>query len=369
MMNETRLKLSDFHYDLPSHLIAQVPKEDPLQDKLIIRYQDGHIRHQQVGDLGNYIPSNSLIIANNSQVFPSRIKGRFETGGQFEIMLLALKKGTTNSWQALGKPLKKLKLGRVLRFEGPLQAKITRIQNDASPTIDITFECPLDQLYTWLETYGYIPLPPYIKRVKEQVASHSKDRANYQTTFAKAKGSVAAPTAGLHFNQNLINQLESRGVELTTITHHVGAGTFLPVKVQDLTQHTMHTESYYVSSSTDALIRSYKDAKKPIIVIGTTTFRCLETFYHLNNQKTDTWLSTDLFVYPNYRSDRYIPKVPDALITNFHQPCSTLFMLLCALIGLDQSVTLYNEAIKEAYRFFSYGDTSLLWLKNKASLH
>lgn len=364
-MDQSNLTLNDFHYDLPDHLIAQAPSRDTKQNKLLI-YDLGHaIRHSQIRKLINEIPDNALIIANDTKVIPGRIKGVFDTGGKFELMLLSPKLGNANCWNAMGKPIKKLKVGRKIILEESLTAEIVSLNEGATPTIDVRFDTATDDLFQWLSRHGYIPLPPYIKRPEEAQAPLSPDKDSYQTAFAKHEGSVAAPTAGLHFDRELIQQLEDKGVKFTTVTHHVGAGTFLPVKVDDISQHNMHTERYLISSDSHRIISEYKLQSKPIIAIGTTSFRCIESFYG-NELMPDRWHSTDLFVYPAHRGQIYQPIIPDALMTNFHQPCSTLFMLISALIGLDEAKSIYQEAIDQKYRFFSYGDSSLLWLRDSS---
>ena len=359
----TPLQLSDFDYPLPDHLVAQAPNKDTQQNRLLVREKDGTVHHSHIKNLWQKIPQDALVVANDTRVIPGRIKGIFDTGGKFEIMLLSPRQD--GRFHAMGKPFKKFRKGRLVQIDEKISLEVTALYDGATPTMEVAFNVGFDVLYGWLKKFGYIPLPPYIKREMELPAATSKDSQSYQTAYACHDGSVAAPTAGLHFNDELLLRLKEKGVQWATVTHHVGAGTFLPVKVSDVSQHEMHTEEYSVPEKTHELIQKFKKENRPIVCVGTTSFRCVESFYQdglLNPKKTDTWHKTGLFVYPRHDKDLYKPKVPSILMTNFHQPCSTLFMLICALVGTGNAKELYNEAVKEEYRFFSYGDSSLLWL-------
>jgi S-adenosylmethionine:tRNA ribosyltransferase-isomerase len=261
----------------------------------------------------------------------------------------------------------------VIRLEENLQAIVTSRHDanpDATPLLTVEFNCDGARLLRWLDQFGDMPLPPYIDRKNPDRDQIKKDKANYQTVYAEGLGSVAAPTAGLHFSDPLIRRLNERGCELAEVTLHVGAGTFLPVKSHDPNLHTMHSERFIVPKSTYDSIMRAKSEKRPVIVVGTTALRSLEGLSQLaaregrsNADLLDRWLRTDIFIKPTYRDDIYEPWAPDFLMTNFHQPQSTLFMLICALVGFDAAHAIYDDAIKSGYRLFSYGDSSLLRLR------
>ena len=235
----------------------------------------------------------------------------------------------------------------------------------------MAFDRTTESLYEWLKLYGTVPLPPYIQRSRSSSAQQQElDRQRYQTVYATRRGSVAAPTAGLHFTASIFDRLKAKGISTGKVCLHVGAGTFLPVKADNVEEHVMHSEPYLIPRNTWQLICATKSQGKPVIAVGTTSFRSLEAFARLANvdqtlpleSQTGQWHETNLFVYPKFQEDRYKSKVVDGLVTNFHQPCSTLLMLIAALIGLDEVKRLYGEAVAQGYRFLSYGDSSLLWL-------
>ena len=385
------MSLQDFDYELSPNLIAQRPCDHREDSRLLIHSGDGGIRHSFIKDLPKEIPKESLIIVNDSRVIASRLIGRLATGARIEVFLLEPRPGTNISqtscqWKAIGKPMRKLHLGTEIHFPPfpgsriPLIGKVTDSpdRTHTPPTMAIEFPLNLDSFHTWLEIAGMTPLPPYIHRgegsgddAKDQIEF---DRARYQTIFANEKGSVAAPTAGLHYTAELIERLKSeRQVDFASVTLHVGAGTFLPVKDNDIALHHMHTERYKVS--TDCLNRIFaaQDERRSIVVVGTTTFRCLESFWMAAGrdreqalQIADKWLGTDLFVWPKSPEETFSPWCASALQTNFHQPMSTLLMLVSALAGVETIRDIYKVAIAKNYRFFSYGDSMLLWLKPTA---
>jgi len=373
----TLLTKKDFQFELPEHLIAHQALVQRDSARLMVRSTSGTLSDHIVSDLADLLPSDSLLILNNTKVFPSRIVGTLESGGQVEIFLLkALPSSATSetsSWVALGKPIKKLKAGKAINFGHGLHAtiKLQNNQDSASPTVEVAFNKSTTGVHDWLSIYGIVPLPPYIKRDVLVPAAESVDTERYQTVYADSVGSVAAPTAGLHFTSDLITQLRNRGIEIANTCLHVGAGTFLPVKSDIISEHNMHFESYSVPASTVASMQQAIKLKRPILAVGTTSFRSLEslTIMHPNFLHLDpvtiggTWQETDLFVFPKTRQDRYHSKIFDGIVTNFHQPESTLLMLISALVGYDEILRAYRWAIEREYRFYSYGDSSLLWLK------
>lgn len=361
------LTKSDFSYQLPDELVAHRPLRDRSSSKMLV-YRQREIIDTYTNNLKHYLPKGAMLVRNNSRVIPSRIFGQTVHGGKVEIMLLQpILDSTACRWQALGRPLKKLKEHSVLKF-GDVEGRILKKhENHETPYVDIEFTLTWEQFYTWIQDVGHIPLPPYIKRETQIAAKDSPDRETYQTVYANTQGSVAAPTAGLHFNSQLIQQLQEQGVTFCDVTLHVGAGTFLPVKTESLNQHVMHKESYFVSSESYESIIKAKSDGRPIIGVGTTSLRCLESFYLLGKADedwslhTNKWHQTDLFIKPTHKDYRYKPAWMHGLMTNFHQPESTLLMLVSSLVGFEEVRSIYQHAIQKNYRFFSYGDASLLY--------
>jgi S-adenosylmethionine:tRNA ribosyltransferase-isomerase len=355
--------LESYNYTLPEAQIAQEPLLEKNSAKLMIyRTKENSIQHSSISNLENEIPSNTLIILNNSRVIPARVEFFAETGGKREIFILATPKIKTPHscvTEALLKPSKKFS-NENITLPGNLRAKILQ-QTDNKALIE--FFCSLDDFRSWLNSYGSVPLPPYIKR-----KTHSLDQKTYQTEHSREDGSVACPTAGLHISGHLYEKLKSKGICFAEITLHVGLGTFLPVSSENIKNHHMHKEQFFVPRKTLDLIIKYKKENRPIINIGTTSLRCLESLYKksLNSEKpleefADMWLETDLFIYPQ-ENKNYTPWACNALMTNFHQPKSTLLMLIASLLGKETTFKLYEEALALNYRFLSYGDSSLLWL-------
>ncbi len=369
-MSENIYSKTSYHYHAPEQLIAQTPTTNRGDSRLLQLSADGQISHHKFQDLVEILPSNTLIIMNDTKVFQARLIGNTETGGKCELLLL---ENTSDSvWLCFGKPVKKLKNSKKLIFRGGLTAEIIEINpsSEELPSIKVKFSMGHNDLHLWLEKHGSVPLPPYIKRKDHNTDKSSLDRQRYQTVYASQRGSVAAPTAGLHFTENIIAELKSKGIDVAYTTLHVGAGTFLPVKSDDIRQHSMHTEYYTVPNETLEKIQSYKKSGAKIICVGTTSLRCLEAFYLESvcnkidmSELTDKWLKTDLFIHPTSTNETYRPWAVDALLTNFHQPESSLLMLVSALIGPEKIKKIYKEAIEERYRLFSYGDASLLWLQ------
>lgn len=369
------LVLSDFGFEVPAEQIAQHPLAQRDASKLLT--WNGHtVSHKMVKNLEAVVPKESLFIVNNSRVIASRIHGHLPTGGQIELLLLEPSHSETKgveAWACLGKPMRKLKSGAEITFASGLRGVVSKIDQQAGegpePFI-VEFNLTSEELLSWLDQHGEVPLPPYISRKTAAHETRKKDRESYQTVYAEGAGSVAAPTAGLHFNSELISKLTDRGCEFKHVTLHIGAGTFLPVKTEDPERHSMHSERFLVPRSTfDAIMTAKKQGRK-IIVVGTTALRSLEGLAQLSHERSlpmeqflDTWLRTDIFIRPKYRSDRFNPWAADYLMTNFHQPHSTLFMLICSLVGFDNAHRIYGEAIGSGYRLFSYGDSSLLYLR------
>lgn len=370
-----RLTLDDFDFSLPESLIAQNPL--PQRDASKILVWDGHqATHDFVKNLDTLVPAKALFIVNNSRVIASRIHGKIPTGANIEILLLEpITDGQPSEehWLCLGKPMRKLQTGSELQFGNGLQGVITAMPKnlaDGPKPFTVAFNLKGEKLFSWLDQHGEMPLPPYISRKEISPQQSDADRENYQTVYSHGLGSVAAPTAGLHFSQSLMEKLKSKGCEFVDLTLHVGAGTFLPVKNQDPGQHVMHSERFLVPKSTYTSIIDAKKSGRAVVVVGTTALRTLEGLNQLAKSKNidmaelvDTWLRTDIFIKPSYQRDRFHPWAADYLMTNFHQPQSTLFMLVCALIGFDSAHEMYAAAIAKNYRLFSYGDSSLLRLK------
>jgi S-adenosylmethionine:tRNA ribosyltransferase-isomerase len=390
--NQGNLTLKDFDFRVPADLIAHLPLATRDESKLLIykspdQYQQGHIK-----DLLNILPKGSVLILNNSKVFPSRLMGSLSTGGKVEVFLTKeahqSKVVTETSepsqacWWALGRPLKKLRPGRIIHFdpfyaspttsgnEGPQSTLTATVLKRDGDEVLLAFNLSPEQFNQWTDEWGMIPLPPYISRDHPQPACLSPDKERYQTVFALERGSVAAPTAGLHFSPELLKALESKEIHIRYVSLHVGAGTFLPVKSDRYQDHAMHSESYLVPRATVQSIIDAKNKGLPVIAVGTTSFRCLEDLYRRSQERpdqllahTDTWHETAIYLYPKHRLDRYTPWVIDGLITNFHQPQSTLFMLICLLMGFDQAHSFYRYSFANAYRLFSYGDASFIWLR------
>lgn len=369
--NKSILTLSDFNYQLPTELVAHNPESQRDQSKLLVSQSNRTLTDHMFSELPNIIPENSLIVANNSKVFASRFIGQLPTGGKVEIFLLGKPYGSKSAVsEAIGKPMKKLKRGSKIHFSDSVTATvIEKNDSDFTPTIKVEFNLSSEELLIWSESKGYIPLPPYINRETLLPSEESNDKEKYQTVYANEIGSVAAPTAGLHFTTDLIKNLKSKNIDFTEVTLHVGAGTFMPVKSENIDEHIMHKEWNYIPIKTIEKIEHAKKNGYKIICVGTTSLRTLESIYRKAKTENKSliefanqWNETDLFLRPEDKNDIYKPWIIDGLITNFHQPCSTLFMLICKLVGYDNAHKHYQYAIKNKYRFFSYGDSNLFWL-------
>lgn len=340
------MKTNDFYYDLPQELIAQTPIKNRDQSRLmVLDRSSGKIVHKHFYDiLDELIPGDCLIL-NDSRVLPARIFGnRVDTGAVVEFLLLNRK--SENVWECLAGPGKKAKPGTTFTFaNGILEAEVIAVTVDGNRILK--FKCD-GNFFSVLDKVGTMPLPHYITKKLE-------DKERYQTVYSRELGSAAAPTAGLHFTKELLSKVKNKGINIGFVTLHVGLGTFRPVKVKDIDDHKMHSEHYEVSAETAELINKTKAENGRVVCVGTTSCRTLESMYKKEGKITASSGWTDIFIYPGYRF-----KVTDALITNFHLPESTLIMLVSALAGSERILSAYSEAIKEKYRFFSFGDAMFI---------
>ena len=336
------MKTSDFYYDLPQELIAQDPLEDRSASRLmVLDKKTGKIQHHIFKEIVNYLNPGDCLVINDTKVIPARLYGA-KVGTDAKIEVLLLKRKENNIWETLVKPGKKAKIGTKISFgEGLLIGEVVDIVEEGNRLIQFTYEGIFEEI---LDKLGQMPLPPYITH-------QLKDKNRYQTVYAKHDGSAAAPTAGLHFTPELLEEIRAKGVNIAHVTLHVGLGTFRPVKVEDVTQHHMHSEFYVVEEDQAALINETKKKGGKIISVGTTSLRTLESASTEDGilKAGSGW--TDIFIYPGYRF-----KIVDRLITNFHLPESTLIMLVSALAGKEHIMAAYEEAVKDKYRFFSFGD-------------
>lgn len=339
------MKTSDFYYDLPQDLIAQTPVEPRDSSRLmVVNRQKNSIEHKHFYDIIDYLQEGDCLIANNSRVLPARIYGTRSTGAKVEFLLL--KQVRTNVWECLVKPGKKAREGAEFTFGDIMSCKVLEVLEDGNRIVE--FYCD-ENFYSALDKVGQMPLPPYI-------TEELKDRERYQTVYSKELGSAAAPTAGLHFTPQLMKKIEEKGIKIGYVTLHVGLGTFRPVKVDDVTQHKMHSEHYELPLGTAQLINETKTNGGRVIAVGTTSCRTLESVATSHNGMVVPCEGfTDIFIYPGYNF-----KVLDGLITNFHLPESTLIMLVSAFADYDTIMNAYHTAVKEKYRFFSFGDAMLI---------
>ncbi|OYX19403.1 MAG: tRNA preQ1(34) S-adenosylmethionine ribosyltransferase-isomerase QueA [Rhodobacterales bacterium 32-66-9] len=342
------MKLADFDFDLPERLVATRPARPRSHARLLLAEGD-RISDRHVYDLVDIFQPGDRLVLNNTKVLPARLSGtrvRGEAVARVEVTLLDPR---PDGWRALARPLRKVRPGEVIRFSDRLSATVT-----AKSETDLTlgFDLGGDAFDAALAEAGVMPLPPYIAAKR---AADDQDRTDYQTVFARHSGAVAAPTASLHFDEGLLRALAARGVDFTEVTLHVGAGTFLPVKVEDVTTHRMHAEWGRVTAAAAAEINATKRSGGRVIPVGTTALRLIESAADADGTLHPWEGETDIFIYPGYRF-----RVTDALMTNFHLPKSTLVMLVAALLGEERIRRVYDHAIRQGYRFFSYGDSSLL---------
>ena len=340
------MKTSDFYYNLPEELIAQDPLEDRSSSRLmVLDRESGEISHHIFKDIIEYLNPEDCLVINDTKVIPARLYGiKEDTGAHIEILLL--KRRENDVWETLVRPGKKAKPGTRLTFgDGRLKAEVIDVVEEGNRLIHFEYEGIFEEI---LDQLGEMPLPPYITHKLQ-------DKNRYQTVYAKHEGSAAAPTAGLHFTKELLQQVQDAGVKIAHVTLHVGLGTFRPVKVEDVTQHHMHSEFYVVEEDQAKLINDTKAAGGRVIAVGTTSCRTLESATGEDGilKAGSGW--TEIFIYPGYRF-----KMIDGLITNFHLPESTLVMLVSALAGKEHIMEAYEEAVREKYRFFSFGDAMMI---------
>lgn len=347
---KTNLTLDDFNYNLPEELIAKYPTEKRDEAKmLVVDKITGDMVHKHFYDFIDYLNPDDVLILNNTKVIPARLLGKKETGANIEIFLTRYL--GNNDWQAIIRNSKRLKDGDIVTISDILKVLIKKkgeANNDGNiPEHLVELIYSNGSMEEILNKTGKIPLPPYIQREVEE-----KDKEDYQTVYAKVSGSVAAPTAGLHFTSEILEKIEKKGIKIAYVTLNVGLGTFLPVKTNDINNHKMHTESYFIPKETADIINNKKGS---LVAIGTTSLRCLEANFKKYGKIKEGYDETDIFIYPPYNF-----KVVDKLLTNFHLPKSTLLMLVSAFSSREIILSAYNEAIKNNYRFFSYGDCTFL---------
>lgn len=340
------MRLSDFDYELPPELIAQHPASRRDASRLLtLDRASGAVAETTIASIAGAFRAGDLLILNDTRVIPARLKGRKESGGAVEVFLVRRVPGTAERWSCLIKASRSPGEGTRIRLPGGVVATVVSREDGEW---QVLFEGTADFM-SWVEGAGSMPLPPYIKRQPE-----GEDLERYQTVFAREKGAVAAPTAGLHFTPELLDEIRSRGVEIAPLTLHVGLGTFMPVRVEELSEHTMHRERYLIPEETAAAIRRTKEAGGRVIALGTTSLRALE-HAAASGELVAGEREADIFILPGYRF-----RVVDALITNFHLPKSTLFMLVCAFAGKETMLEAYREAVRRRFRFFSYGDAMFI---------
>lgn len=340
------MKTSDFYYELPKELIAQTPLADRSSSRLlVVNKNSGELSHRHFTDIADYLNPGDCLVLNDTRVIPARLHGIKEgTGGKIEFLLL--NRRTRDEWEVILKPGKKAKPGAVFSFgDGILKAEILETVNDGNRIVRFIYDGLFENI---LDKLGEMPLPPYI-------TAQLEDRERYQTVYSKNEGSAAAPTAGLHFTPELLKKISDMGVKIAYVTLHVGLGTFRPVKVDDVENHKMHSEFYVINEQTADIINQTRKNSGRIISVGTTSTRVLETVADSEGivKPQSGW--TDIFIYPPYKF-----RCVDALITNFHLPESTLLMLVSSFAGKENIMNAYNEAVKERYRFFSFGDAMLI---------
>jgi S-adenosylmethionine:tRNA ribosyltransferase-isomerase len=356
------MRTADFHFNLPPELIAQQPAARRDGSRLLVlARKSGKVEHRQFSDLPGFFQSGEVLVLNNSRVIPARLHGaNAKTGGQFEILLL--EENARNDWWAMLRPGKRAKIGTQIQLlaktgaRTKVVAKVTAVNDEGHRRLQFS---GTENLFTELDKLGELPLPPYIERHGELAT----DRERYQTVFAEPAGSVAAPTAALHFTPELLEKIRARGVKICFVTLHVGAGTFLPVKTTNVTEHKMHAERFELGAETVSAVNTAKESGRRVIAVGTTTVRTLETVARQNKGTLNVYTGkTDIFLFPPAEF-----QIVDALLTNFHLPESTLLMLVSAFAapgerfrGRDLVLAAYAEAIRERYRFFSYGDAMLI---------
>ena len=340
------MKLHDFYYELPQDLIAQDPLEDRSSSRLMLLDKNtGEIKHEHFYNIKDYLKPGDCLVINDTKVIPARLFGvKKDTGAKIEVLLL--KRKENDNWEVLVKPGRKAKPGTVISFgDGLLECEVSDVVDDGNRIIHFSYDGIFEEI---LDKLGEMPLPPYITHKLQ-------DKNRYQTVYAKHEGSAAAPTAGLHFTNHLLKEIEEMGVNIAHVTLHVGLGTFRPVKVEEITDHHMHSEYYCIEKDAAYIINNTKKNGGRVIAVGTTSCRTLESAALDDGTISESSGWTEIFIYPGYKF-----KMIDCLITNFHLPESTLLMLVSALAGRENIMNAYSEAVQEKYRFFSFGDAMFI---------
>jgi S-adenosylmethionine:tRNA ribosyltransferase-isomerase len=349
-----KMKLSQFNFDLPEDLIAEYPSENRDEARLMVVHREtGEIEHKLFKDLINYVDEGDVMIRNNTKVFPARMYGNKEkTGAKIEVFLLRELNRESLLWDVLVDPARKIRIGNKLYFgeDDSLVAEVIDNTTSRGRTLRFLFDGPYEEFKKAITELGETPLPKYIKR---EVEKNDEDR--YQTVYASVEGAVAAPTAGLHFSKQLLKRLELKGIDFAEVTLHVGLGTFRPVEVEDLTKHKMDSEQVIIDETCVNIVNNAKNSKSKVFAIGTTSMRAIESSVSTDGmlKPYDGW--TNKFIFPPYEFS-----IADALITNFHTPLSTLLMMISAFAGHELMFKAYDEAVKEKYKFYSYGDAMLI---------
>lgn len=341
------MHISEFDYELPKELIAQIPSEKRDHSNLMVLNKNSKtVEHKKFFNIVDFLTEEDVLVMNNTRVIPARLIGKKSTGANIEVFLLEKKSGKT--WECLIKPSKRVKSGTIVEFSDELKVEIIDKSDNDKWIVDLKYEGDLDEI---LNKIGNLPLPPYIARSLSDQEIRNIDYERYQTVYAQKSGSVAAPTAGLHFTNQLLDQIKQKGTQVCSVTLNVGLGTFKPVRAENILDHKMDKEYYEISENTAKIINDAKKEGKNIVAVGTTSVRTLETVYKLHKKIVPGVGSSDLFIYPGYNFN-----VIDKLITNFHLPKSTLLMLVSAFCGKEYVFNAYMEAINRKYRFYSYGD-------------
>ena len=341
------MKVSDFNYELPEYLIAQHPYDKRDEARLMVLDKTNQkIEHKVFKDVIDYLNPGDCLVINNTKVIPARLYGKKDTGANVEFLLLKRIEG--DFWEAMVRPGSKLKAGaKVIFGEGLLKATVLEVLENGNRKVEFEYDGIFNEI---LDQIGLMPLPPYITEATRE------DNSKYQTVYAKHDGSAAAPTAGLHFTEELLEKIKEKGIEVANVTLHVGIGTFRPVKVENVEEHEMHSEHYYIKQEDVNKINNAKKNGKRVIAVGTTSCRVLESVADENGMMREVEGDTSIFIYPGYKF-----KCIDSLITNFHLPESTLIMLVSTLAGKDFVMNAYNEAVNEEYKFFSFGDAMMIY--------
>ncbi len=351
METQKVIPISEYDYELPKELIAQKPSEKRENCKMmVLDRKEQSVEHKHFYDITEYFDENDVIVLNNTKVIPARLLGKKNTGANIEVFLL--KQIGDITWEVLINPSKRVKEESLIEISPDLYVKVLTRQNEGKWLVELHYD---GNFYEILDKVGHVPLPPYIERQMTDEQLKNLDYERYQTVYAQKEGSVAAPTAGLHFTNEILDKLQKKGVQICYVTLNVGLGTFRPVKVDNILEHKMDSEQFEITSQTAKIITEAKRQGKKITAVGTTTVRTLETCMQKYDEIIETIDDSTLFIYPGYKF-----RVVDRLLTNFHLPKSTLIMLTSAFAGKDFVFKAYEEAIKEKYKFYSYGDCMLI---------